>query len=741
MLSRLGRFTVRRRRWVLAGSLLFFVAAGAIGGGVAEKLSNGGFEDPEAESTLASDRLEEIFGSGEANMVLLVESKSGSVDDPAAARAGAALTEQLAGEPDVAEAVSYWTLGGAPPLRNASGDKALVIARITGTENEIRDSIEELSPEYTIEDDAISARVGGQAEVFRQVGEQIEADLRTAETLTFPVVLILLVFVFGSVIAAGLPLVVGAISVVGTLLILSVIASMTEVSIFSLNLTTAMGLGLGIDYSLFIVSRFREELRKGLDVPDAVTRSVETAGRTVLFSAATVAISLAALLIFPLSFLRSFAYAGVAVVAVAAAGAVVALPALLAVIGHRIDKWTLIRHKSLEPGEGFWHRIAMFVMRRPLPIATAVIALLLFLGAPFFGVEFGLPDDRVLAADASSRSVQDTIREEFSSDEAAALSVVAPRVGNEAALEQDLTTYAARLSTLPGVARVDALTGSYALGTRVAPPNPSSQRFVGDGATWLSVVPTVEPMSEAGEQVVKDVRAAEAPFDVLVAGPSAQLVDAKDSLFSRMPWAGLLIAAVTFVVLFLMFGSILVPIKAVILNLLSLTATFGAMVWVFQEGNLSDALGFTATGTLDTTTPILMFCVAFGLSMDYEVFLLSRIKEEHDLGQSSQAAVAVGLERTGRIVTAAAALLAVVFIAFATSEITFIKLFGVGLALAVIMDATLIRAALVPSFMRLMGEANWWAPRWMRKIHDRWGISESGETPHLPVTPKAEEAR
>jgi len=710
--------------------LIGVVLAGAFGGSVVQHLSNGGFTDPSSDSERADDVLAKTFRGGTPNLVLLVSARQGTVDEPAVAQAGEALTQQLAHERGIQAAFSYWTLGSPAPLRSKDSTEALVLARIAGNPDVVNDRVKELSPKYSRSDPAITVAVGGQAEVFRQVGTQVEEDLRKAETITFPLVLILLVLVFGSVVAAGLPLATGGIAVVGTLLVLQIIAALTDVSIFSLNLTTALGIGLGIDYSLFMVSRYREETRHGLSSNDAVVRSVQTAGRTVLFSALTVAISMAALLIFPLFFLRSFAYAGIAVVALALFGALVFLPALLAALGPRVDRLTLWRHRPKEVGEGMWHRIAMFVMRRPVPIAAGVVALLLVLGAPFLGVHFGLPDDRVLPATASSREVQQQIRTNFSSEEASALSVVAPEAGPPGqARDAQVTAYATTLSELPGVARVDAVTGSYAQGRRVAPPSPASQRFQAASGTWLSVVPSVEPISAQGERLVHAVRATRAPFDMLVGGPSAQLVDSKASIFGRLPLALGLIALVTFVVLFLMTGSVVVPLKAIVLNVLSLSATFGAMVFIFQDGHLANLLHFTSTGTLDSAMPVLMFCIAFGLSMDYEVFLLSRIKEEHDATGDNMKSVAVGLERSGRIVTAAAAILSVVFIAFATSEITFIKMFGVGMALAVIVDATLVRGALVPAFMRLAGNANWWAPRPLRRLYERFGISESQPSP------------
>jgi RND superfamily putative drug exporter len=411
-------------------------------------------------------------------------------------------------------------------------------------------------------------------------------------------------------------------------------------------------------------------------------------------------------------------------VALAAVAALLILPALMAALGSRVDMWTLWRRHPAAPGEGFWHRLAMFVMRRPAPIAVGIVALLLVLGAPFLRVNFGLADDRVLPASASSHQVQDAIRTNFSSDELNTMPVVATGVSPEADATA-VATYAEHLSAVDGVSRVDGPTGTYVDGKQAAPATPASARFVARGAVWFAVVPTVEPYSNQGERLVEDLRAQSPSFPVLVGGAAAELVDSKASIFGRVPVAGALIGLVTFVVLFLMSGSLVVPAKAVVLNLLSLSATFGAMVWIFQEGHLSGVLGFTPTGMIDTTTPILMFCIAFGLSMDYEVFLLSRIKEEYDRTGDNTASVALGLERTGGIVTAAAGLLAVVFIAFATSQITFIKLLGVGLALAVLMDATLIRGTLVPAFMRLAGRANWWAPRSLRRVHDRFGISES----------------
>ena len=720
MLSRLGRFAVRRRKTVLVAAAILFAASGSFGGSVAEHLSSGGFGDPSSESFRADAALLDTFDAGTPNLVLLVTADAGSVDDPAVAAAGTALVQELAAEPHVTNVVSYWTLGNAPPLRSDGSDRALVLARIEGTQNEVNELVTELSPRYRRSGEGITVGVGGFAEVFREVGTTIEEDLVRAESIALPITLILLLLVFGSVVSASLPLAIGALSVVGTLAVLRLLSMVTEVSIFSLNLTTAMGLGLAIDYSLFVVSRFREELRAGHEPAIAVQRTVRTAGRTVAFSAVTVAASLCALLVFPLAFLRSFAYAGVAVAFLAGLFSVVVLPAILAALGTRVDKLTIFKRSTEAPGEGFWHRMALFVMRRPVVVATAAIALLVVLGAPFLRINLSLPDDRVLPESALSRQVSDVLREEFGSEEAGASSVVAKGIGDPATRTAEIDAYAASLATLPGVARVDAATGTYCgeglanlgctPGQRVLPGGEG--RYLAfsttnaGGATYLSVVPSVEPLSDEGEALVEAIRAIEAPFPTEVTGMSAQLVDTKSALFSRLPLAAGIIALVTFLVLFVQFGSVVIPLKAIVLNLLSLSATFGAMVWIFQDGNLSDALQFTAIGSIDATTPILMFCVAFGLSMDYEVFLLSRIKEEYDRTGDNELSVARGLERTGRIVTAAALLIAVVFIAFASSHVTFIKLFGIGLTLAVLMDAFVIRGTLVPAFMRLAGAWN-----------------------------------
>ena len=539
--------------------------------------------------------------------------------------------------------------------------------------------------------------------------------------------------VFGSLVAALLPLAVGVFAVVGTLLVLLLLTLFTDISVFALNLTTAMGLGLGIDYSLFIVSRYREELAKGVSTNVAVGRSMQTAGRTVLFSAGTVMVSLSALAVFDVPYLRSFAYAGVAVVALGGFAAVVVLPAVLAALGPRVEKGRIFKSKPESETGGFWGGQARRVMKHPVPYAVGVSAVLLLFAVPFLSLNLGLTDDRVVPPSVSGRHAVDQIRENFATRESSAISVSLPhvRLPRDAAA---LKRLGMKLAKLPGAGRVDTAVGFFLpqdgkiVFAPIALAPTQAARFentTGDVGSFLSVTPDVEPMSPAGDRLVRDIRATATPLELHVSGLGARLIDTKESVLSKLPLAIGLIAIATFVLLFLMTGSLLVPLKALALNVLSLTATFGALVWIFQDGHLSGVLGFTPTGTVDVFTPILLFCIAFGLSMDYEVFLISRIKEEYDLDRDNEHAVAVGLQKTGRIVTAAAVLLTIVFAGFATSDVAILKMFGIGLSLAVLVDAFLIRATLVPAFMRLAGRSNWWAPRWIRRWHLRYGIWEN----------------
>ncbi|HMA46539.1 MAG TPA: MMPL family transporter, partial [Frankiaceae bacterium] len=716
-----------RPRLVLAVTVVLVALAAVFGGGAVGKLKGGGFDDPGSDSTRAQEELQARFG-GQPDLLLLVRARSGTADSPAVAAAGRELTTRLAGEPGLSDVTSYWATG-APTLKSRDGRSALVLAHVVGEDKAASERTKELVARYAPGrggDPAVTVLAGGAQVAGNDIGDQVSADLAVAEAIAIPITLVLLLLAFGSLVAALLPLAIGIVAIFGTLAVLSVLGSLTDVSIYALNLTTAMSLGLSIDYALLMVSRFREELANGREPRDALAATLRTAGRTIVFSAATVAVALAALLVFPLYFLRSFAYAGIAVVLVAMIGAIVVLPALLAVLGRRVDALRVLRREPAGAEAPFWRRTAALVMRRPLLAGLPVVALLLVLGVPFLHVSFGTPDDRVLPTGKQSRQVGDALRADFATNDAAALYVVTDGDPGPAGL----APYAAGLSRLPDVARVETATGTYATGRQVAPPTPPAARFERPGGAYLSVVAGVDPKSGRAQSLVRDVREVAPPAGVraLVGGPSAALVDGKDAVGSRLPLAIGLIALTTFVLLFLFTGSVMLPAKALALNVLGLAAVLGAMVWVFQDGHLSGVLGFTPT-PLDTSMPVLLFCIAFGLSMDYEVFLLSRIKELRDAGASNEEAVAGGLARTGRIVSTAAALLAVTFFAFGTSKVSFIQLFGIGTGIAILLDATLVRGVLVPAFMRLTGRANWWAPAPLRRLHARVGLRESRPAP------------
>ena len=733
-MRKLAIFVVRHSWLVLALAVIAIVLSGVFGAGVHDKLSGGGFEDPSTESNQAREEVAKAFPQASlSDFVLVVTAKRGSVDDAAVTRQATAITRRLREADGVAAADSYWTLGKVAQLRSRDSHRALIVAALRGEPDEKIKLGGKLAEEFGTDNDVLVALPTGESSLTHQISEQAEKDLQKSELLTAPLTAIALVIVFGSVVAAVLPLTLGAIAVLGTFLVLTVLTLFTTVSVFALNLTTALGLGLAIDYSLFVVSRYREEMARGVSSNVAVGRSMQTAGRTVAFSAGTVMISLASLAVFDVPYLRSFAFAGVAVVALAAVAAVVVLPAVLALLGPRVEKGRVFKPKPESETGGFWGAQARRVMKHPVPYAVVVSLVLMLLAVPFFHLDLGLTDDRVVPDSVSGRRAVDQIRSGFDSRESSAFVISLPDTDPDRDAKA-IEAYARKIADLPGIARVDTPAGFLLVqdGTAVfapiaAAPNLAKRFAPAPGATgaYLSVTPTVEPASPEGERLVTSIRGLDPPFTAKVGGFGARLIDTRESVLNRLPLAVGLIAIATFVLLFLMTGSILVPLKALLLNVLSLTATFGAMVWIFQDGHLSGVLGFTSTGTIDVFTPILMFCIAFGLSMDYEVFLISRIKEEYDLERDNEHAVAMGLQKTGRIVTAAALLLTIVFVGIATSQVAVVKLFGIGLTLAVLVDAFLIRATLVPAFMRLAGRSNWWAPRWLRRWHLRYGIWEN----------------
>jgi RND superfamily putative drug exporter len=709
MFGRLGRFAATHARAVLVVTVLVMIGAGALGFTAFGKLrTDGGFTDPSAESTQAKELLDSAFG-GESDVVFLMTANSGTVDDPAVRTAATELTGRLTADAALADVTSYFTTN-APPMRSADGKHAIAVATLAGDGD-----VEALREAYATDSGPLDVHVGGPAAVGPDIGDQVGGDLALAESIAVPIILVLLVIVFGSAVAALLPLAIGAIAVLGTFAELSVLGSLTDVSVFAINLTTALGLGLAVDYALLMVNRFREELAGGLDTREAVVRTVQTAGRTIVFSALTVAVALATLLVFPLYFLRSFAYAGTGVVIVAMLGAIVVLPALLAVLGPKVNSLRLPWAKKAPSSvSAVWGRIAAVATRRPVLAGAPVVILLLLAAIPLLRIEFGTPDDRVLTTASETRVIGDALRAGFPSDEGKAMQVVTRDA-------IDVTGYAGRLSEVPGVESVTTSAGTFADGVAAGPGDPAMA--APSGTTRLTVLTAYDAHSTEGQDLVDDVRAVPAGGDVLVGGAAPRLVDSKDAIAARLPVAGGLIVISTFLLLFLFTGSVLQPIRALLFNVLGLAATLGTMVLIFQEGWLSSWLGFTPL-PLDTSMLVLLFCIVFGLSMDYEVFVLSRIKEMHDLGAEPGDAVVRGLSRTGRLITMAAVLLAVNLLAFGTSGVSFIQMFGIGSGLAILIDATLIRGVLVPVGMRALGRAAWWAPSGLRRLHDRIGLRE-----------------
>ncbi|MEW1873179.1 MMPL family transporter [Streptomyces caelestis] len=736
MFERLAELTIRRSRVVLVVAVLAVALMGVLGVGAFGKLLGGGFDDPASESTRAAEVIAEKFG-GETNLVLLVRTSDGRVDAPAARRSGEALAADLSADKRLTNVVSYWE-SGSDDLRSRDGSEAMVLAHVTGDETQRRENAQEVLDAYTgTYEDVLTVRAGGGAAVDSDMSKQVVDDLVLAEAIAIPLTLVLLLFVFGSVVAALLPLVIALIAVIGSFAQLSLLASVTDVADTATNLTTALGLGLGIDYALLMISRFREQLAAGASVDDAVRRTVSTAGRTVAFSAATVAAALGALLVFPQYFLRSLGFAGLGVVAVAAVATLFVMPALLAVLGHRVDSGRLPWAKPGRSGTRvppLWGRLARTVMRRPALTALPVLAVLLLAASPLLGITFGTSDERVLPEDAQSRQVATALRENFDGSEDSALHVVIDEPVGRARLE----AYAVALSGVEGVVRVEASTGGYA-GGRPAAAGPGDAALGRGDAQRITVVSGLVPKSDAAQDLVEDVRAVTPPEGAhpLVGGVDAQLVDSKDSIGDRLPIAVALVALTTFLLLFLFTGSVVQPLRALVLNLISLGATLGVMTWIFQDGHLSSLLGFTAQ-PMEVAMTVLMFCIAFGLSMDYEVFVTSRIKELHAAGADNESAVADGLGHTGRIVSAAACLLAISFFAFGTSKIGFMQMFGLGSGLAILIDAIAVRGVLVPAAMRLLGRSAWYAPPSLRRLHDRFGLSEGGpgaiptaESPHV----------
>ncbi len=711
---------------------MVMVASAIFGIPVASHLTAGGFQDPDSESARATKVLTDTFGRGDLQLVFAVTGPREQAEP-----VGRRLVDRLEADPNVVRAVSAWTAPeqAAAALVSRDGQTGLVVAELTGGEERAPRSaqqiVDEVEPAILPGYPDVTVRAGGSAMVYSQINAQTQRDVVVMEAIALPLSFLVLVWVFKGLLAAAVPVAVGALAIVGSMAVLRLVALGTDVSIFALNLTTALGLALAIDYTLLIVSRFRDEVAAGAPREQALVTTMVTAGRTVLFSALTVALSMAAMVLFPMYFLKSFAYAGVATVALCAAAAVLVTPAAIMLLGDRLDALDVRRVVRRRPDpvdahERFWYRSTKFVTRRAVLVALAGTVLLVALGLPFLRVSWGLPDERVLPRSASAYQVGELVRTAFPDNAEASLIVVVPDADGLTA--QDYERYAAAASRIGGVTTVSAPPGIYAGGRRVGPP--SEAAGTGAGAAFLTVGSTTALFTEASQRQLDALRALPGPGgrEVAITGIAQVNRDSVAAIEQRLPVVLGVIAAITLVLLFVLTGSVVLPIKALILNMLSLTAAFGALVWIFQEGHLG-AFGTTPTGALVANMPVLLFCIAFGLSMDYEVFIIARIREFWLASGRTRAdndeSVALGLAHTGRVVTAAALIMSISFGALIAAQVSFMRMFGLGLTLAVLVDATLVRMGLLPAYMRLMGRWNWWAPPVLSRLVSRPGTSRN----------------
>lgn len=719
MLRRLAAFTVKRPKSVLAAVLVLLGISVVLGGSVSDKLGTGGNTDPASESSKADEFLDQHFGTT-ANLVVQLLPRDGTIDSPEVAAIRDRVLKVVAAEPKAKITRSFGDEGAAD-LRSKDSRSGLMLVHVGGTADEAAETAKRIIANLP-HDTSVTVRAGGALGVQQEIRDKVKGDLKTSESIAVPISLAVLVIVFGGLIAAVLPVVVGVVSIVSTLSVLLLMTAVTDVSVHALTVTTAFGLGLSIDFGLLMVSRFREELANGKDHHPAVIATVNTAGRTILFSAATVTLAMTSLLVFPTYFLRSVGLAATATVLLSAFAAIIVLPALLALLGKRVDSLSVIRRKVPPSADSlFWRRFAEVVTHRPLLYALPVVVLLLGLGIPFLNVQFATPDERALPTDSSARLVAESLQRDFTLDPSQAITLV---TRNDATVLQNL---APDISRMNGVVLVTGPIGRFENG-QAAGPTPAVS-----GSSYAIVYLSVQADSDTAQHIVRDIRAKITNRQVEVGGPTATLIDSQAAIGGKLPLAIGLIAGATFILLFLFTGSVVVPVKALVLNLLVLSGVLGIMVWVFQEGHLAGLLGITPA-PLNLSMVVLLCAIAFSLSVDYEIFLLSRIKEARDSGLSNTASTVIGLGRVGRIVTSAALLLTITLISFANG-LSFMKMFGIGTALAVVIDASIIRGIVVPAFLQLAGDWNWWAPKPLRWLHSRVGISEApaDEVPEVPV--------
>jgi RND superfamily putative drug exporter len=695
MFNKLGSLIVAKSKLIFAIYLIAVILAGGIGSAVFGKLDSGGYSDPKSDSAKAFTYLTDVFKVKDPAVVLVVETKDG-ITNPIAIASATKLENQVKTESGVDSTLSYWSAGGAPSLKSTDGKSAFLFIFSDDVDwDNVQSLGKNIQAKYDGKFEDLTVYASGTGVFAHAINTKISEDLKLSESISIPLTFILLIFVFGGLVASAMPLLVGVSAILGSFLVIYLLTFVTGVSIFALNLITGLGLGLGIDYALLIVNRFREELHAGRSVDESIKRTVNTAGKTVFYSGLTIVITLAALVLFPQMFLKSFGYAGVTVVVMAVLGALVALPALLAILGTRIDK-LVVRKSSITPKEdGRWAQTARFVMRRPVAVVMLSLIVLTVLAAPIKNIVFSQVDSRVLPASNSAALASKIISDRFPGQEGNPIEIIVP---NGATMGTQINQYTNEIAQVPGIVRIG-----------------DSQ--VSGNDVRVTAIHSMGPRTPAAEVLIKDIRKIRAPEGTLIGGVAADYADTQIGIAKTMPWALLWIAIGVLILLFVFTGSIILPIKAIILNILSLGATLGVITWIFVDGHLKWLVGdFTVTGSVDTGSIILVAVVAFGLSMDYEVFLLSRIKEEHDAGRSNVESVATGLQRSARIITAAAGLLAIVFASFMLSGVTSIKMLGFGVAFAILLDASLVRALLVPALMRLFGERNWWAPKAMKRF-------------------------
>ena len=704
-MRRLGQFITNHSKLVLFGFVGLIIASTFWGFQVFGNLKGGGYDNPNSDSALVQEILESEFGVDPAELIVLVDlpgqADSMTASGPEFFPLVQDLTDEIAEIEGVESAVNYYMLGSPPQLKSEDGKLIYLLVDLDNSANQAP-IVKQIVDDYTGDYRGAEVHVSGFGAVTKAINEQIESDIIRAEIVAVPIVIILLLFVFGSLVAAGLPLFVGGLAIVGSFFVIWVASQFTDVSIFSLNLITGLGLGLGIDYSLLVVNRFREERAAGNDVQTAVINTVASAGKTVVFSGLTVALVLVSMAFFPQYFLQSFALAGVSVVTLAVIGAAIAVPAQLNLLGDRVNKLRVIKRDLTPKDTGTWEKIARFTMRRPLPILFVTVIALASLFSLSSQVVFGQVDDRVLPKDNPAHVASDLLRERFEGRESSPIEILVQ--GSDSEIQQ----YINDVKEQENIVRVAIV--------------PTEEK-----TDWVRInaIADIETRSPEGLDLIVSLRSIETELDeVLIGGGAAFYTDSQQGIEGALPIAAIWVFITTFIILFLFTGSVLIPLKAIVLNVLSLGATLGLVSWIFQNGELQWLLGeYSVTGTIDTSSVVMIALVAFGLSMDYELFLLSRIKEQHDAGYNTVNSVALGLQRSGRIITAAALILAVTFGAFASSGVSIMKMLGLGIAFAILLDATVVRGLLVPAIMRLMGSANWWAPKWMKRIHEKIGLS------------------